>query len=91
MKAPIFHQDMQDISRERKMTFNAKRKAEFAAAQTEVKKTKRNRKAPMKPEVRIYYCIRCQLIPCLCIQLFTLIHIPFHTTHFISTGCCGHV
>jgi len=54
MKAPIFHQDKQDISRDRKLTTSAKRKAEFAAAQTEEKKTKKNKKAPMKPEVRVY-------------------------------------
>ena len=55
-KAPIFHQQQQGISRARKMSVAAKRKAEFAAAQTEEKQNCKKKKAPMTAEVRVIVC-----------------------------------
>ena len=55
-KAPIFHQNEQSITRARKMSVAAKRKAEFAAAQTEEKQNCKKKKAPMTAEVRVIVC-----------------------------------
>lgn len=51
--APIFHQQEQSISRERKMAPSAKRKADFAAAQTEQKQKSKKKKAPMTVKVSV--------------------------------------
>jgi len=61
-KAPIFHQEDQDICRERKISTNVKRKAEFAASQTEEKKLCKNKKLAMTPKVN--YILVFLLSPC---------------------------
>ena len=53
MKAPIFNQEKQDICRDRKERPDTKRKADFAAAQTEQKKKHKKKKAPMDPDAAL--------------------------------------
>lgn len=55
VKAPIFQIKEQSITRARKMQ-NAKRKADFAASQTEEKKICKKKKAPMTAVVRVIVC-----------------------------------
>ena len=52
-KAPIFQQEEQAISRGRKVSSNAKRKSEFAAAATDEKKKSKMKKAPMTVKVSV--------------------------------------